>query len=223
MNSALFSCSPPHSPLELPDAFQWGHDLGSHLPAHGWSYPVCISCCSSTWALVSAPSGEGLFTTCQPGAERPTASSTLQSYLAICSSNWDFLSFKMKMFWEIISKSLLNWRWVAPTVLYPNPYFIMEHNQVKHTLFALGKSKCWVVPTTFLAFRGLEIDLEVCLELSSNTCEISKSIVFFLPFLRVSVTDLFPADRDFFNHHPFPQIKNSSLMDALCFDTGIAF
>lgn len=131
----------------------------------------------------------------------------------------------MKMFWGIISKSLLNWRCVTPTALYPKQSF-HNHNQIKHTLFALGKSKCWVV-LSLPAFTGLEIDLEVCLELSSNSCEISKPIVLsllFLPFLRMGATVAFSQlTGTSLNHHHFPQIKASSLMHALWLDTAVAF
>lgn len=42
MNGALFSCYPLYSPLELPDPFQWGHDLVSHLPACASGYSVWV-------------------------------------------------------------------------------------------------------------------------------------------------------------------------------------
>lgn len=42
MKSALFSCYPPCSPLKLPDPFQWGCDLVSHLPTCALVYPVWV-------------------------------------------------------------------------------------------------------------------------------------------------------------------------------------
>lgn len=221
MKSALFGCYPPCQSTEAPRSFPAGSWPSQSLAGLCWCFRLsCLGAerCTSTWAPVSTPHGDVLITSCQPDAEPPV--STLWPHLTVCLSSLDFLSFQMRMFWRIVSKALLNWRNCSHFC----SLFIMEGSQVNQTLFALGKSICRVVLTIFMSFTGLDMDSEMCLDLSSNWGEADQSTVLStssLPFLRMGVILTFSQlTGTYLNHHDFPQMKNSSLTVTLALPFG---